>query len=66
MVTVKNTEENFEQTYTIVGSEEINIEEGKISNESPLGNALLGHVEGDKITFRSPKGENTYKILKVN
>lgn len=65
IVTVKNLEANFEQVYTIVGSEEVNVEDGKISNESPLGTALLGHVVGEKVSFRTPKGEANYKILKI-
>ncbi len=65
-VIVKKVGENFEQTYTIVGSEEVDIEEGKISNESPLGNALLGKDKGDKATFMTPKGEATYTIVKFD
>lgn len=65
-VTVKKVGENFEQIYTIVGSEEIDITEGKISNESPLGSALLGKEKGDKATFMTPKGEATYTIIKFD
>jgi transcription elongation factor GreA len=53
-------------TFTIVGSEEVDIEEGKVSNESPLGSALLGKDAGDKVTFMAPKGEMTYTIQKVD
>lgn len=66
VVTVKKVGENFEQTYTIVGSEEVDIEEGKISNESPLGSALLGREKGDKVSFMTPKGETTYTIIKFD
>lgn len=65
-VTVKNLSDNFEQVYTIVGSEEVEVEAGKISNESPLGNALLGRNKGEEVTFATPKGKAVYKIIKIN
>lgn len=65
-VIVKNLLDNKEYTYKLVGSEEVNIEEGKISNESPLGNALLGKEEGEKISFKTPKGEANYMIIKFD
>jgi len=65
-VVVKKANENFEQTYTIVGSEEVDLSEGKISNESPLGNALLGKEKGDKVSFMTPKGEVNYTIVKFD
>ncbi|MBI4385508.1 transcription elongation factor GreA, partial [Candidatus Parcubacteria bacterium] len=49
------------ETYTIVGSEEARPLEGRISNESPLGKAFLGHRVGDKITVQAPAGERTCK-----
>ena len=52
-------------TYVIVGSEEANSTLGKISNESPLGSALLGKKKGDKVTVHAPKGEIDYTIVKV-
>ena len=51
--------------YTIVGAEEANILEGKVSYHSPLGNALLGKKKGDEFSFNTPKGAQKYKILKV-
>ena len=65
VVVVKKAGENFEETFTIVGSEEVDLENGKISNESPLGNALLGRHIGDKVSFMTPKGEVSYSIIKV-
>ncbi len=53
------------QTFSIVGSEEANIALGKISNNSPLGQALLGKEKGDKAPFKTPKGEIVYKILSI-
>lgn len=52
-------------SYTIVGAEEANILEGKVSYHSPLGNALLGKKKGDEFSFNTPKGSQKYKILKV-
>lgn len=57
--------EDGKQIYTIVGSTEANPEEGKISNESPIGQALIGKKPGDEITIEVPSGEMTYKILKI-
>ena len=39
--------------------------EGKISNESPIGTALIGRIKGDNVSFSTPKGFMTYKILKI-
>ncbi len=52
-------------TYTIVGAEEANIIEGKVSYHSPLGAALMGKKKGDEYSFHTPKGTQKYKILKV-
>jgi len=53
------------QKLEIVGSEESNMSEGKISNTSPLGVAILGKKKGDKVTFESPKGKVTYEIVDI-
>ena len=52
-------------TYTIVGAEEANIIEGKVSYHSPLGSALMGKKKGDEFSFHTPKGAQRYKILKI-
>jgi transcription elongation factor GreA len=54
-----------EETYFVVGAREANPSEGRISNESPIGQALLGHKAGDKITVETPGGKTKFKILKV-
>lgn len=55
-----------EKTFFIVGSEEVDVLEGKISNESPLGMALLGKAPGEIATFTTPKGEVvSYTVLKI-
>ncbi|MDD3693914.1 MAG: transcription elongation factor GreA [Candidatus Pacebacteria bacterium] len=51
--------------YQIVGNEESDFSLGKISFESPLGAALMGKKQGDKITVSSPKGETIYNIKDV-
>lgn len=51
--------------YTIVGSTEADPINNKISNESPVGRALIGRVVGDKIRVDVPKGDIEYEILKL-
>lgn len=57
--------EGGRQKYTIVGSTEANPEEGKISNESPIGRALLGRKRGEEIEIEVPSGTMVYKISKI-
>lgn len=54
------------KTYTIVGPQEINPAKGFISNESPLGEAFLGHRVGDTVMVKIPSGEVAYKILAIS
>jgi len=56
---------NQEREYTIVGPQEVNPAKGLISNESPLGQALLGHKVGDKIEVSAPIGKQIYEIIKI-
>ena len=63
-VTIK--EGNFEaETFTIVGAAEANPREGKISNESPIGKAILGRRLGDVVKVETPGGTYNVKIIKV-
>jgi transcription elongation factor GreA len=63
-VTIK--EGNFEaETFTIVGVAEANPREGKISNESPIGKAILSRKVGETIKVETPGGTYNVKILKV-
>ena len=65
-VTVRNkTDDDEPETYTIVGSMEADPIEHKISNESPIGKALLGHEKGDIVDVDAPAGKFKYEILKV-
>lgn len=52
--------------YTIVGSNEANPAEGFISNESPLGQAFLGHRVGEVVMVETPAGEMTYTIVSIS
>ncbi len=62
-VTVKRGDKSA--TYVIVGSNESNPMENKISNESPLGRAFMGHKTGDKVKVETPNGVNEYTISKI-
>ena len=55
-----------ELAYTIVGSTEAKPTEGRISNESPVGRALLGKKKGEKVIVRVPAGDFTYKIVGIS
>lgn len=52
--------------YTIVGSAEAKPAELKLSNESPVGKALMGHKKGETVNFTTPKGERQLKITKID
>lgn len=54
------------EEYMIVGAAEANPREGKISHESPLGRALLGKKEGDKVDIQAPSGSFSVKVMKVS
>ena len=56
---------NSQKKFTIVSFNEADPATGKISNESPLGLALLGKNKGDKVMVKTPKGEAEYKIMRV-
>jgi transcription elongation factor GreA len=51
--------------FVIVGAAEADPANGKISNESPLGSAFLGHKKGDSVSVAAPKGSIEYKIVQV-
>ncbi|MFP4021118.1 MAG: transcription elongation factor GreA [Halanaerobium sp.] len=52
-------------SYTLVGSAEADPLNYKISNESPIGKAILGHVIGDEVTVETPAGEVDYEIISI-
>lgn len=63
VITIKKGDKT--SVYSIVGKYEAKPEEGKISDESPLGKAFLNHKAGDKIPVTTPAGVMTYEILKI-
>ena len=62
-VTVVKKGSKEEKTFALVGSEEADSISGKISNESPLGSAILGKKKGDKVIVHAPKGDVEYTIV---
>ena len=60
------TASSGDRTFTIVGTDEIDLATGKISNESPLGQSLVGRKVGDSINVRTPTGNKTYEILGIS
>ena len=65
-VTVYDDDLEEETTYTIMGTTEVDAMKNVISNESPVGKALLGHKKGEKVTVKAPNCEYQLKILKIN
>jgi transcription elongation factor GreA len=64
-VTVTKKGSKEEKVFSLVGSEEADSVSGKISNESPLGRALLGKSKGDTATVETPKGDIVYTIKSI-
>ena len=64
-VKILDVEFNEEMEYKIVGSSEANSLKVKISNESPVGKALIGHKKGDTVTVETQMGDAKYKILAI-
>jgi transcription elongation factor GreA len=54
------------QKFTIVGAPEADPRNGKISNESPVGRALLGHKKGEQVMVKVPAGDFAYKIVAIS
>ena len=65
-VKVLDLEFNEEETYRIVGSQEADPMNGRISEDSPFGKALLGKVVGDEIVVEAPAGTIRYKLLDIH
>jgi len=64
-VVIKKIGGDSELSYEIVGAEEADISASKLSNESPLGSALIGAKKGEEVGFSTPGGEVKYKVLEV-
>lgn len=65
IVRVRDVEEDFEETYEIVGSQEANPRAGRISDDSPVGRGLHGHRAGETVSIMAPAGELKFQILSV-
>ncbi len=65
VVTIVEEGSHEEEVYSIVGAAEANPREGKISHESPIGAALLGHRKGDKVRAKTPGGDMIFKIKSI-
>ena len=65
-VIVLDVEYDEEMEYTIIGSAEADPYNGRISNESPVGSALLGKKSGDTVDVQVPDGTIKYKIISIN
>ena len=64
-VRVQDLEDDSEEEYQIVGSQEVDPMNGRISDDSPFGFALKGHRVGDVVTVEAPAGELKFKILSL-
>lgn len=65
-VTIREVDgDDEDEVYTIVGPAEANPSEGRISQKSPIGDALIGHRKGDKVNVETPNGVITFKIRKI-
>lgn len=64
-VTLVDEDTDEEKTYQIVGEYEANIEKGLLNIKSPIARALIGKEEGDSVEVRTPGGEKSYEVLKV-
>jgi transcription elongation factor GreA len=65
-VTIQKEGEKETHRYEIVGTEEANMQERKVSHLSPMGEALVGNKKGDSFTFDTPNGKMKYKIVAVS
>ncbi|MDC1529428.1 transcription elongation factor GreA [Gammaproteobacteria bacterium] len=64
-VTLYNTDTEVSVTYQIVGEDEANVKNAKISVGSPIARAIMGKAEGDEVSVNTPGGEVSYEIEKV-
>jgi len=64
-VVLENIDTGENVTYQLVGPDEANIEEGRISVSSPLGKALIGKKAGDEIILQAPGGKRSYELVEI-
>ena len=65
IVKVLDLEDDFEETYEIVGSQEANPKAGRTSDDSPVGRGLHGHRAGETVSIMAPAGELKFEIISV-
>jgi transcription elongation factor GreA len=64
-VTMTDLDSEKQVTYQIVGEDEADVKQGKISVFSPIARSMIGKKEGDLVEFHSPKGEKEYEVLEI-
>jgi len=64
-VKVRDLEDDSEEIYRIVGTQEADPLHGSISDESPIGKALMGKTKGDEVTVKAPGGEFKYLLVDI-
>jgi transcription elongation factor GreA len=64
-VTLERQSDHQALTYKIVGEDESDVDQGKLSINSPIARSLIGKLKDDHVTVQTPKGYDEYKILKV-
>lgn len=64
-VTIRDIEYGDEETYTIVGSAEVDPLDGRISHRSPIGRALMGHRRGERVEVETPGGMVGFEIVSI-
>jgi transcription elongation factor GreA len=65
-VTLADEETDAEQTFRIVGEDEANIKDGRLSVTSPLARALIGKGQGDSVEVSTPRGPKSYEVVTVD
>ncbi len=66
IVTIQEVGQDETEEFMIVGKVEADPRKGKISDESPIGKALIGHKKGDRVIAKTPGGNITFKIIKID
>ncbi|MBI5199763.1 MAG: transcription elongation factor GreA [Nitrospirae bacterium] len=64
-VKLRHVDSNETKTYTLVGGDEADIKNGKISVQSPVGKSLIGHIIGDTVNIKTPTRDIEYEILEI-
>ncbi len=64
-VLLENVDTGEEMTYQLVGTDESNIKNGKISVSSPLGKAIIGKKPGDEVLLQAPGGKRCYELVEI-